>query len=195
MGFEADCKAFVEKHEHIHLVEDNTNSVDKIDFILELNKKRFALDCKVKNRTYREKWHELLRIPEKDTFIFDETAIKKLFSEYPYGFMLIFNKPDDEHIVFNCLDLLFIPRKRINRLIEKNQKRIKGKWVVNLNWGHRFESMVLSFDYMAQFIANDLEKRMKQLECYEIPDTEKILTLDKEYSRKPYYWTKDLSEK
>lgn len=195
MGYEADCKAFIEKHKYINLVEDNTNSVDKIDFILEFNQNRLAIDCKVKNKMYREKWHELLGVPEKDTFIFDETAIKKLFFEYPYGFMLVFDKPSNMHVIFNCLDLLFIPKKRINRQIEKNHVLIKGKWIVNFNWGHKFESIDLSFDYITQFISNEVEKKIKQLECYEIPVAEKIITLDKEYSRKPYYWTKDLSEK
>ena len=70
----------------------------------------------------------------------------------------------------------------------------KGKWIVNLDWGHKFDDLFSSFDYITHLIGTEMNKKMNMLECYTISNN-KVITLDDQYTRTAQYWNKDVSEK
>lgn len=195
MSFEKDCKDAIEFCSEFLLKKDNTDSYDQIDFLVEFKGITFAFDCKEKKSKNRELWGEKSGIPTENIFIFDETAIKNLFKHYPYVFVLIRDRTTDKYIVFNSLDLLCMPRIRLNREIDKYKRMNKGKWIVNLKWGHEFQSINESFEYFRHYLNNELEVQLKMLGCYEIPLTNAIDKLDGSYTRTKDYWAKDVSEK
>lgn len=94
MGFELDFKKFIEASSEIVLDEVNTESYDKSDFALKYNNIPFVIDCKEKKSKSRHIWGEISGVPLDVLFVFDETAIKKLFLHYPYAFALIREIPD-----------------------------------------------------------------------------------------------------
>lgn len=190
-----DCRNAISKVSEFILLEDNTDSFDDIDFLVCFNNITFSFDCKEKKSKNRALWSEKSGIALEDIFIFDETAMKALFKHYPYAFALIKDRTTNKFIVFNSLDLLCIPRIRVNREIDRNKKMKKGKWIINLKWGQEFESISESFIYIMKYLNDDLEHQLKQLECYEIPVTKVIETLDGDYTRTKGYWVKDVSEK
>ena len=195
MGFEKECENFVKNQTNFSIVENCTDSYDEIDFVLKLEKYKIAIDCKEKKSNYRGKWSELSGIEIDNLFIFDETSIKKTFYYYPYGFMLVFNRTKNEYVLFNSLDLLCMPKKRMNRSINRNVQTLKGKWIVDFNWGIKFETLGEIFNYLEDFLKNDLDNNLRSLSCYGEYPPEEIPILGGEYTRNAHYWKKDVSEK
>lgn len=194
MRFEEVCKEWIDKT--FKLIEDNRESFDKIDFIFEYKQRKIALDCKEKKSESRGKWSELTGVPRENLFVFDETSIKKIFSHFPFGFMLIFDGTKNNYSVFNSLDLLCLPRRRLNRVIFKEKEMLKGKWIVDLNWGHNFSNMESGFEYIQHFMDDEIDTKLNQLECYRVLCTEDIPVLGGEdYTRVKKYWDKDVHEK
>lgn len=195
MGFELECLKFIESNHEIELCSLNTESYDEIDFSLKFGEALFVVDCKEKKSRNRAMWSEISGIPLDKIFIFDETAIKKMFCHYPYAFALIKDRINLNYVVFTSLDLLVIPRRRVNRPINKSSRMYKGKWVVDLMWGHSFENIEDSFRYMLEYLSSDLDAQMKRLQCIEIPESENVPILDDDYTRTSHYWNKDVEEK
>jgi hypothetical protein len=191
--FENEVLTFLKKQDKIKLIQDSTNEFDKIDFILEYEI-RFVLDLKEKKAQYRKRWCEIAQMDEEELFIFDELGIRKLFSFFPYCFIIVKNEILKSYFVFNCWNLLCLPRIRVNREIFKVKKMYKGKWLVSFKWAVSYGNLEDTFDYICGELCK-IDETLKFLPCLQIPNLNDIHILDEDYTRIPYYWKKDINEK
>ena len=102
--------------------------------------------------------------------------------------MLVHNRTKNEYALINPLDLLCIPKKIMNRSINRNVQTMKGKWVVDFNRGVKFKTLGEVFNYLEDFLKNDLENNLRSLSCYGEYPPEEIPTISGEYTRNAYCW-------
>ena len=111
---------------------DSTDSYDEIDFELGFRGRRLFLEVKEKKQRYREAWVEAGGIPEADLFILDELAARRLVLKAPRAYLLVNDHLGERYCIAGALDLVSMPKARVNRSIEDEVATFKGKWLVDL---------------------------------------------------------------
>jgi hypothetical protein len=193
MIFEDLCKDALIKESV--LFEDKTQSF-ATDFLCKYHGKSFALEVKEKKNPYNKVWSELSGIPLQNVFIIDELSIKSLFRHYPFAFVLIKDnlRLERKYVVFNLFDFLSIPKVRVNRPIERKTLAKKGKWIIDLTLGGRYEELEHALWYILAYVDTHVEKVMGFVDCYDINGVP-TYTMEEGYTRLPQHWKKDLVEK
>lgn len=108
---------------------DHTDSTTHPDFILYINRKPFALEVKSKLQPVATRnWP--VDIPEQDLFILDELTVRKMMRSYGLDGAVAVWAGSTYHL-YTLLDLLIIPRTRVNR--DMGDGYLKGKWLIRLS--------------------------------------------------------------
>lgn len=111
---------------------DSTDSYDEVDFELGCRGRRIFLEAKEKKQRYREAWVEAAGLPEEHLFILDELAARKVVLRSPRAYVLINDHVAGNLHVFGALEIVCIPKRRVNRSIDGGKATYKGKWLIDL---------------------------------------------------------------
>jgi hypothetical protein len=139
-------KAFDSDGEFVLL--DSTDSFDEIDFELGCRGRRMFVEVKQKKQRYREAWVEASGIDESNLFILDELAARKIIRRCPRSYLLIHDELQSRFSVAGALELITMPKRRINRSIDAAVSTYKGKWLMDLTHGEVTDSLDEAVAYL-----------------------------------------------
>lgn len=189
ISFEQEIKNYFAQ-ENIQF-SDGSSSYDQLDFTI--NDKHgqpvFHLDVKEKRQKYNlMNWPKFA--PESDSFILDDLAVRKCLAHAPKSGILVRDNIRERYFFFSVIDLALMPRKRVNRPINKNQPDIKGKWLVNLRNGKEAKSLDEAISHIRHYLRDMDTCLFESLECYGDYAGEKVAVGG--IVRKPEHWDKDV---
>lgn len=144
---------------------DSTDSFDDLDFELGCRGRRVFLEVKEKKQRYRDRWTDLAGIPEERLFILDELSVRKIMLRCPRAFLLVHDAMTDRLSLFGALELLTVPKSRVNRSIDGGVATFKGKWLVDLSHAAGFDQMPDALDLVKRRIGSE-DEAWKSLACH-----------------------------
>lgn len=169
--------------------EDHSESYKELDFAISFNGMIFHLDVKEKIQKYRvANWPKIM--PECEMFILDDLSVRKCLAYAPNSGILIRDNLKGQYYFFSLVDLALMPKIRVNRTINKNQRGQKGKWVIDLRNGKRFDSSNDAIAYLNKFVGELDAVLFDGLECYGSYVNEKVNEAG--IPRKPGHWDNDV---
>lgn len=144
---------------------DSTDSFDEIDFELGCRGRRIFLEVKEKKQRYREAWVQAAGLTEIDLFILDELAARKLVLRSPRAYLLINDVPGERFAVTGALDLITMPKSRVNRSIDGGVATFKGKWLIDLRNTEAFGDLAGAVAYLKRRSVGE-DEYWKALACH-----------------------------
>lgn len=144
---------------------DSTESFDEVDFELGCRGKRVFLEVKEKRQRYRDAWVEAAQVPEENLFILDELAARKIVLRAPRAYLLVNDVPSKSLSIFGALELITVPKARINRSIDGGSPTYKGKWLVDLRHASRFDPIEEALAFIKRRISSE-DELWKSLACH-----------------------------
>jgi len=154
-------------------------------------KRYFRFDAKEKRRRYNMKNWPDAGIPEQHLFIMDDLAARKILAIAPNSGMVVRDNTQLKYYLFTVVDLFLMPKMRVNRPIHNQREGLKGKWLVDLRNGQRFDELPSVFDAIEAYLDQRREIFGKQLACYGEYVGEHIGRGG--IIRRPEHWTTDIS--
>lgn len=154
---------------------DSTDSFDEVDFELGCRGRRLFLEVKEKKQKYREAWVEAAGTPlaESDLFILDELAARKIVLRAPRAYLITHDLPNERFSVFGALELITIPKARVNRSIDGGVATFKGKWLIDLRHGQSFDNLEESLAFLKRRSAGE-EDYWGALACHGRYENERL---------------------
>ena len=152
---------------------DSTDSFDEVDFELGCRGRRVFLEVKEKKQRYREAWTEACAVAEPDLFILDELAARKIMLRAPRGYLLVNDSLNERLVVFSALELLTVPKARVNRSIDGGVATFKGKWLIDLRHGNEWASLGEALAFVKRRSSSE-EELWGSLACYGRYDDERL---------------------
>ncbi len=169
--------------------EDGTKSTSSLDFFLP--RQKIFFDAKEKAQPLSMKnWREAITSQEH-LFIIDDLAARKLLRHAPLSFCLIKDSSLSPamYYTYSIVDLLCIPKKRVNRPIEKSVKAFKGKWLLDLRDAAVFEGLADAMSYILTYEKKFPSIFGSHIDCWGKYPSEEIKTSGS--VRTAGYWKKD----
>lgn len=192
ISFEQEIKGFFRKKE-IRFA-DNSGSFAMLDFTfgdLEI-KRQFHFDVKEKRQHYNMRnWPDAI-VPEEYLFVLDDLAARKVLVHAPNSGVIIRDNVHQRYVLFTVVDLYLMPKKRVNRLIERSVETYKGKWLVDLRNGQRFDDLAGVFAGIDSYLDNREDIFLRILECFGDYVGEEIGKGG--IVRKPEHWEVDVNQ-
>ncbi len=169
--------------------EDGTKSTSSLDFFLPRQKIYFDAKEKAQPLSMRN-WSEATAAQEH-LFIIDDLAARKLLQHAPLSFCLIKDSSlsPSMYYSYSIVDLLCIPKKRVNRPIEKSVKALKGKWLLDLRDAAAFEDLADAMAYILSYEKKFPSIFSSHIDCWGKYPSEEIKTSGS--VRTAVYWKKD----
>lgn len=173
--------------------QDHCASMDTLDFHLfdRNNDFIFSFDAKEKKQKYNLSNWPATEVPEEQLFIIDDLAARKILKESPRAGILIRNNLTENYIFFSVVDLMLMPKIRVNRPIKKNVATFKGKWLFDLRNGSSSDDLQGSFVKIREYIMSFDDIFTNILDCYGSYVGENISSGG--IVRKPEHWDIDNS--
>ncbi len=164
-SFEQEIKTFFQA---LNLeYKDNSSSFKRLDFTVKLDQHwQFHFDAKEKRQHYNLRNWQITAEQEPHTFIIDDLAARKVLAYAPYAGMVVRDNLLGGYYFFSVLDLFLMPKTRVNRPIHKEQKGLKGKWVIDLRNGHKCSTMENVLDMFRKYIEKREDFFLNILECF-----------------------------
>ncbi|MGE0083452.1 MAG: hypothetical protein AB7S75_03440 [Desulfococcaceae bacterium] len=165
-SFEQELKRFFSTN-HIAF-HDRSDSFRYPDFSIPdpaKSTKRFYFDVKEKRQMYNMQ-HWQTDIPEEHFFIIDDLAARKILAFAPRSGIIIRNNISEKYHLFTVLDLFLMPKKRVNRPIQKNRLSYKGKWLIDLRSSRESDKLEGIFEYINEYLTHLEQIFLGVLECY-----------------------------
>ncbi len=162
---------------------DNTSAFDQPDFLvfrtIKGKRVRIAFELKDKRQAYRPGWADAAHVPETELLIVDEVALRKLLAWSPRAFLLFkdLTRPGQPYVLYTVLDLLCLPRVRVQRPISHQEKRLKAKWLIDRPHGHLFSELRDALVWVSTYLARGLYDDLRRLEPHGPFEGETIETL------------------
>lgn len=144
---------------------DSTDSFEEIDFELACRGKRLFLEVKQKKQRYRDAWVEIAGVDEEQLFILDELAVRKIVRRCPRAYLLIQDQIMGRFTVVSALELIAMPKARVNRSIDATVSTFKGKWLIDLRNGEVGESLEEAISYLKRRAVSE-DEYWNGLACY-----------------------------
>lgn len=144
---------------------DATDSFDEVDFELGCRGRRIFLEIKEKKQRYREGWVAAADLEEEHLFILDELAARKIVLRSPRAYLLIRDAMLDRFSVLGALEIITIPKVRVNRSINGGVATFKGKWLIDLRNGEQTGSLSEVLAFIKRRSASE-EEIWKSLACH-----------------------------
>ncbi len=170
---------------------DGSSSYNQLDFTIhdKSGNPVFHFDAKEKRPKYAlADWPKFAAEP--DLFVLDDLAVRKCLAYVPKSGILIRDNLRDVYFFFSTIDLALMPKKRVNRPINRNQPDLKGKWLINLRNGKESKSLHATISYISSFLRDLDVSVFKMLECYGNYVDENIDVGG--VARKPSHWDTDV---
>jgi hypothetical protein len=150
--FEHDVRQLLTKRSIAFV--DNTGSLETLDFTLATADIHFDVKEK-KQRVNVHNWQGAEAIPEEHLFLLDDLAARKILLKSPRSFLLVqdCSRRPLTYYVFSIVDLLCMPKRRVNRALARTDgpTALKGKWYLDLRHGARHESLDAALSYMQEY--------------------------------------------
>lgn len=115
---------------------DRRRSKKELDYIVYFGHVPFQLDVKEKRQPVDITVWPAVDFPEKDLFILDDLAARKILRQSPYSGMLVLDRPSKRLVFFDVVTLWSVPRVRVNRVLNPGKTLLKGKWLIDLRNGY-----------------------------------------------------------
>lgn len=190
-SFEQEIKDFLFSRKMEY--KDNSSAFKRLDFSVRLDEHwTFHFDAKEKRQKYNLQNWGLTAQDEPNTFIIDDLAARKILAFAPYAGMVVRDNILGGYYFYSVLDLFLMPKTRVNRPIEKNQKALKGKWIIDLRSGQKCETMNEVLQLFYDFVNKREDLFLNILECYGHYAGEKIGEGGE--VRRPGHWETDVKE-
>jgi len=163
--------------------EDNTTSHDRPDLYLFRQARgervRLALELKEKRQHYRDRWAELAGVPEVELLVVDEVALRKLVAWAPRAHLLFWDdtRPDRPYVLFSIIDLLCVPKVRVQRPITLNSPLLKAKWLLDRRHGQIMADLKTVLAALDRYVAQEMWDDMRRLKAHGDFVGEKVETL------------------
>jgi hypothetical protein len=127
-------EAALDAHPALVRLASHTTSLDRLDYsVLGPGERLCQLELKAKHQPYRS-WATLRPdTVERDLFILDELALRKLIAAGPYAALLVRDDPADRWVLWTTMDLVLADKVRINRRLATGLDRLKAKVLVDLS--------------------------------------------------------------
>ena len=170
---------------------DGSSSYSQLDFTIydKSGQPAFHLDVKEKRQKYNlANWPKFAS--ESNLFVLDDLAVRKCLVHAPKSGVLVRNNIRGRYYFFSVFDLALMPRKRVNRPINKNQPGFKGKWLINLRNGKETQSLDEAISHIRHYLRDMNTFLFETLECYGDYAGETIETGG--IARKPSHWDVDV---
>ena len=151
-------------------LEDHTADHDRPDlgFLRQVRGKtvRAVLELKEKRQPLRGRWVELAGVPEPELLVLDEVSARKLLARAPRAFLFFHDltRPDAPYVLFTIIDLFCLPKVRVQRSINLNDRRMKGKWLLDRRHGQTFANLNGTFAAMATYLDRGMMDDLRRLE-------------------------------
>ncbi len=165
-AFEEELKIYM-KSRNIPF-QDHCASMNSLDFHLfySNNDFLFSFDAKEKKQKYNLNHWPATDVPEEQLFIIDDLAARKIVKDAPLSGMLIRDNLKDKYYFFSVVDLMLMPKMRVNRPINKNIETRKGKWLIDLRNGASSDDLEGSFERIREYILSFEDIFSNKLDCY-----------------------------
>ena len=139
-AFEAKARKAIRADGEFELL-DSTDSFDEVDFELGCRGRRVFVEVKEKKQRYRDAWVDASGIAEEDLFILDELSARKIILRSPRAYLVVHDENSERIVLYGSLELLTIPKVRVNRSIDGGVATYKGKWLIDFRHGEAFASV------------------------------------------------------
>ncbi len=152
--------------------EDETTAHDRPDitFMRQVRGKvvRAALELKEKRQPYRSRWAELAGLPEPELLVLDEVAARKLLARAPRAFLLFrdHTRPAQPYVLFTIIDLFCMPKVRVRRQINLNERLAKAKWLLDRRHGRACADLNTAFAWMATYLDREMGDQLCRLDAH-----------------------------
>ena len=150
--------------------QDNTEGRDRTDFYIfrqvRGERVRVALELKEKRQPYRPRWAEVSGVPEPELLVLDEVAARKLLAWAPRAVLLFRDETQDAwpYVLFTIIDLLCMPKVRVQRPIALNSPRLKGKWLLDRRHGRLLADLNSAFATLASYVDRKMWDDLRRVE-------------------------------
>lgn len=185
--FEQEIKTYLRTHGIVFT--DGTTSHSMIDYVLpQLN---IALDAKEKTQPFTLRNWGHIPIQQEHLCIVDDLAVRKLLLHAPLSFFIIKDSALEPimYYVYSIVDLLCIPKRRINRPIERSVRTLKGKWLLDLRDAAAFDDLVEAMEYVIRYKKKFPRIFSTHISCWGRYPSETLLEAGT--VRTPGYWKRD----
>lgn len=201
-SFEQELKTFFNLNNYEFI--DNSSDFKKLDFTLknvvqdnindQIVHRNVYLEVKEKRQKYNiENWSIINRIDEVHSFIVDELSTRKILAYAPYSGLLIRDYLTRRYYWYSVLDLFLIPKKRVNRPIQKNNiLSKKGKLILDYRSATAIDSLDKAMDVIKEHILTRVYNYTEMKECYGVYHNETII--EQGIIRKPEHWEIDVTQ-
>lgn len=170
--------------------QDRSASFKEPDFTILVNKlPYFHLEVKEKRQHYNLK-HWDSSIEERHLFILDDLTVRKCLAYSPKSGILIRDNLRKMYFFFSIVDLALMPKRRVNRPIQRNLAALKGKWLIDLNHGAKSTSLETILASLRQYVETSDEILFENIECHGHYQGEEIALGG--IPRKPKHWQTDV---
>jgi hypothetical protein len=115
--------------------EDYTGSRHKLDFAVHINNTTFRLDAKEKRQRINIRAWPTVSIPERYLFILDDLSARKVLRLSPNSGIVIRDNVAGGYFFMDVVNLMLMPRVRVNRSLSRDDTVLKGKWMLDLRNG------------------------------------------------------------
>lgn len=163
-GFEREVGRALRADGEFELL-DATESYDEVDFELGCRGRRAFLEIKEKRQRYREAWVEASGVRQEDLFILDELSARKIVLRAPRAYLLVKDQTEGSLVVLGALELITVPKARVNRSIDGGVATFKGKWLIDLRHGKSFDSLPEALDLIKRRSSSE-EELWSSLACH-----------------------------
>jgi hypothetical protein len=151
-SLEARVRNEIAAHPDLTLLRCSTSSTDRLDYqVVGPGDRLLEIEVKAKRQSYRGWAKYRPGVEERDLFILDELALRKLVEAGRYGFLLVNDMPGSRWAVWSNPDLVLTPKARVSRQLMVGGGVVKGKVLISFSEdAHRFDELVHAIDFIAE---------------------------------------------
>ncbi|MDQ3985966.1 MAG: hypothetical protein M3280_05650 [Actinomycetota bacterium] len=130
---EARVARGLDRHEGLTLLRNSTSSTDRLDFqVLGPGDRLLEIEFKTKRQSYVGWDRYRSDLSERDLFILDELALRRIVDAGRYAFLLVFDMTTPRWCVWTTPDLVLTSKARVGRKLATGRDQVKGKILVSL---------------------------------------------------------------
>ena len=190
ISLEQEIKEYLTKHGMPF--EEGCDEFDKLDFCIHSEQRgTFHFDAKEKRQKLQmANWPDI-GVPEEHLFILDDLAARKTLLKAPRSGIIIRDNGISLYYFIPIVDLVLMPKVRVNRKINRNEPALKGKWLIDFRNSQECSGLQEVFRSIAHYVDVFPEIYQNTLECYGNYIGE---TIGKGgITRRPEHWDQDVS--
>ncbi|MEA2447440.1 MAG: hypothetical protein QOK47_1077 [Actinomycetota bacterium] len=130
---EAKVAARLAAHPGLIMLKRSTSSTDRLDYqLLGPGERLIEMELKTKRQPYQGWTRYRPDVPEKDLFILDELALRRIVDAGRYAFLLVNDMPGRRWCLWSTADLVLTSKSRVARSLARGADLVKGKLLISL---------------------------------------------------------------